>query len=132
MSASPFPMIESAVRELIETEYPGMAGRIGGDLRYEAGSGPYVWIGLIPGGSANQIEGDWVLDIDVFADHYGSAMGFALDLEAALVGPRHVTSVMMIDNCYQNTGPAERPWDDERVFRVGATYVFTARRPTSG
>lgn len=131
-AVNPFPMVESAVRELIETEYPAAAGRVGGDLRHEAGDGLYVWIGLVSGGSANQIEGDWVLDIDVFDDHYGLAMTHALALGALLIGPRHVTSVMRLDNCYQNVGPAERPWDEEGVFRIGATYVFTARRPTSG
>lgn len=125
---NPFPMIEKAVKELIEEKLEGAEGKVGGDLSYEGEEDFYVWIGLIPGGSADQIEGDWILDIDVFAKRYSEAMNKALALEAALVGPRHVTSTMRLDNCYQNEGPAERPWDDESVFRIGATYAFTARR----
>jgi hypothetical protein len=129
MTVNPFPLVEMAVKELIEARYEPAEGKVGGDLSYEAGDGLYVWIGLIPGGSADEIEGEWILDIDVFADAYGIAMTHANAIEAALVGPRHVTSVMNLDNCYQNTGPSERPWDDDSVFRIGATYVFTARRP---
>lgn len=125
---SPFAMVELAVKELIETKYPAAADNIGGDLSY-AGEPLYVWIALVPGGSADQIDGEWVIDIDCFAPSYAEAMEAALDLEAALVGPRHVTSVMRLDNCYQNQGVAERPWEDDSAYRIGATYVFTARRP---
>lgn len=130
MTINPFPLVERAVKELIEAKYEPAVDKVGGDLSYVPGSGLYVWIGLIPGGSADEIEGEWILDIDVFGDAYGPAMTHALAIEAALVGPRHVTSVMRLDNCYQNQGPAERPWDDDSVFRIGATYVFTARRQT--
>ena len=125
---NPFPMVEKAVRQLIEQEYPTVAGRVGGDLAYARGDGFYVWLGLIPGGSTTQLEGEWVLDIDILADSYGTAMDHALAIEAALIGPRHVTSTMRLDNCYQNEGVAERPWDEESVYRLGATYTFTARR----
>lgn len=129
MTMNPFPMVEMAVKELVETYVPAQ-GKTGGDLAYnsEAG-GLYFWIGLIPGGSADEIEGDWLLDIDVFATSYADAMNAALDLETVLVGPRKVTSVLRLDRVTQNTGPAERPWDDENAFRVGGTYAFTARRP---
>ena len=125
---TPFPSVERAVRELIETKYPTADGKVGGDLAFTPGTGFYVWLGLIPGGSADQLEGEWILDIDVFGDSYGTAMDHALAIEAALIGPRHVTSTMRLDDCTQNEGPAERPWDEESVYRIGATYVFTARR----
>lgn len=125
---TPFPMIEKAVKELIETKHPAAVGKVGGDFSYEPDQDFYVWLGLIPGGSTTQVDGEWIVDVDVFAASYGAAMEKALALEAVLVGPRHVTSVMRVDNCYQNEGPAERPWDDETVFRIGATYAFTARR----
>lgn len=126
-----FPLIEQAVKELIETKYPAADGKVGGDLSYDQGEGLYVWLGLVPGGSTDQIEGLWVLDIDCFGDDYSTVMTHALALEAALIGPRHVTSVLRLDNCYQNQAPAERPWDDDRVYRIGAIYTFTARRPSS-
>ena len=128
---NPFPMIEKAVKELLETQYPDAEGKVGGDMSYNGTDDFYVWIGLIPGGSTDQIEGDWIVDIDVFAASYAEAMERALALEPVLIGPRKVTSVLRFDNVYQNEGPAERPWDDESVFRIGATYALTARRPTS-
>lgn len=124
---NPFPMIEKALVELIETKYPAADGKVGGDLSY-TGTGFYVWVGLIPGGSSDQINGSWAVDIDVFSTSYADAMTRSLALEALLVGPRHTTEVMRIDNCTQTQSPTERPWDDESIFRIGATYVFTARR----
>lgn len=130
MTVTPFPMIEKAVRELVQTYEPA-SGKTGGSPDFDPGVDLYVMISLVPGGSTDQIEGDWVLDIDVFSSSYGSAMNHALALEPVLIGSRKVTSVLRLDNVYQNEGPAERPWDDEGTFRVGATYAFTARRPTS-
>lgn len=124
-----FPMIERALVELIEAKYPAAADKVGGSLSYDPGDDLFVWLALIPGGSSDQVEGEWVVDIDVFAPSYTAAMEHALEIEAALIGPRHATSIMRIDNCYQNQGPAERPWDDDGTFRIGATYIFTARRP---
>lgn len=129
--AQPFEMVEKAVKELIEARYEAAQGKVGGDMSFEAGEGFYVWIGLVPGGSTNETQGEWVLDIDVFGDAYGTAMGHALGVEGALIGSRLHTPTMRLDNCYQNEGPAERPWDDESVYRIGATYTFTARRPSS-
>lgn len=128
---NPFPMVERAVRQLIEAKYPPAASRVGGSLSYQRGSGLYVWIGLTPGGQTTQIDGEWALDIDCFESSYSAAMNHALNLEAVLVGPRHGTPLMRLDNCYQNEAPSERPWDDDDVFRVGATYTFTARRTSS-
>ena len=125
----PFKMIEMALKELIERELPNAEGRVGGDLSFDPATQDfYVWLGLVPGGTADQISGSWILDIDVFAKGYVEAVTLANALEAVLLRPRHTTSEMRIDNTYQNTGPTERPWDDESVFRVGGTYVFTARR----
>ena len=125
---TPFPMIELALKELIVARFPDAEDKLGGDLSFESGDGLYVWYGLV-GGSTDQLEGEWVVDIDVFGDSYGSAMDAALELEAGLLGKTYArTELMRIDNISQNEAPVERPWDDEQVFRIGATYVFTARR----
>ena len=124
---TPFPMIEKALREYIEEAYPAADGKTGGDPSYVAGADLYVWISLV-GGTTDQIDGSWVVDVDVFAPTYGSAMTHALELEAVLLGPRKTTSTLRIDNSYQNEVPVERPWTDESVSRVGATYTLTARR----
>lgn len=125
---NPFGMIEMAVKELVEERYEPARDHVGGDLAYE-GELLYVWLGLVPGGAADQLEGSWIVDIDCFAPSYANAMQAALDIEAALLGRRYAdTSEMRLDRITQNEGPAERPWDDESVFRIGATYAFTARR----
>lgn len=124
-----FPMIERALRELIETLMPEADGKVGGSLSYDGMTDFYIWLGLVPGGSATETDGEWVVDIDVFDTAYGRAMDRALALEPLLLKRGgHRTSTMRIDSVYQNEGPAERPWDDDTVFRVGATYVLTARR----
>lgn len=123
-----FASIELAVKELIEDRYEFARGHIGGELSYQHGDGLYVWFGLVAG-QTDQLEGSWAVDIDVFADSYGQAMQHALGVEAALLGRRYGrTSVMRLDSITQNEAPVERPWDDDSVFRVGATYAFTARR----
>jgi hypothetical protein len=124
---TPFAMIEMALKELIEAKYEPAQGKVGGDLSYDGSSDLYVWLGLITG-QATEIDGEWVLDIDCFAKTYGEAMNHALALETVLLGRRHVTSLMRLDNTSQNETPVERPWGDDTVFRIGATYVFTARR----
>lgn len=129
MSIQPFPLIEKAVKQVIETQYPIAAGKTGGDPAYAVGDGIYVWISLVPGaGSTDENGGQWTIDIDVFGDSYGEPMGHALALEALLLRGRFTTDEMIIDNVFQNTGPFEGPWDDDAVFRISSTYVFTARR----
>lgn len=126
---TPFPMIEMALKELITTLMPAADGLIGGDLSYDATDDFYIWLGLVPGGRTTDLDGEWIVDIDVFDSHYSQAMQRSLNLEALLLKRGgHRTSTMRIDGVYQNEAPTERPWDDESAFRVGATYVFTARR----
>ena len=128
MSIQPFGSVELAARELIMDILEIPKERVRGDMSYVKGQPFHAWFGLVPGGSTNETQGEWVLDIDIFDDDYTDAMDQALKLEAGLIGSRKVTSVMRIDNVYQNEGPAERPTADDKVFRIGATYVFTARR----
>lgn len=128
MTVNPFPLVEKAVKELVEAKYPAAVGKVGGDLSYTPDQDFYVWIGLIPGGQTTEVDGTWIVDLDVFSTSYSDAMTRALAIEALLIGPRHVTATMRLDNCYQNAAPSDRPWDDDTVYRVGATYVFTARR----
>ena len=124
----PFPSIEQAVKDLISLTYPPAANKIGGDYRFQAGQDLYVWLSLVPGGSTDRVNGTWTLDVDIFGATYGGTMAHALALEAAILGPLRPTATMVIDNVYQNIAPSQRPWEDDSVFRIGATYVFTARR----
>lgn len=130
MTIQPFGLIELAVKELIEAKYAPATGKVGGDLSYTSDQSLYVWIGLIPGaGTADEINGTWAVDIDVFGTSYKTAMDHALALEAMLLAPGgHLTPTMRVDRVLQNSSPSEGPWDDDSVFRISATYVFTARR----
>lgn len=122
-----FGMIEVALKEILE-EGAGATGKVGGDLSYDGSTDFYIYVAQVPGGQADQIYGSWTVDIDVFATSYVTAMRKALGIEALLVGRRHISTEMRIDHCTENVAPAERPWEDDGVFRVGATYYFTARR----
>lgn len=124
-----FPMIEKAVKQLVLELMPDSNGKVGGDLSYSPSQGFYIWIGQVPGaGRTDRVDGSWAVDISVFANSYAAAMQRALSLEALLIGPLRSTQSMRFDNVFQNTSPHELPWDDESVYRVSATYVFTARR----
>lgn len=127
MTIQPFPMVEMALKELIEAKYAPATGNVGGDLSYDSSDDLYVWIGLVDG-SATEIDGQWIVDIDCFAADYVTAMTHALALEAVLLARLHTTPTMCLDNTFQNESPSERPWDDDSAYRIGATYVFTARR----
>lgn len=127
MSINPFPIVQKALKELIETRYEPAQDKVGGDLSYTRDQDLYVWIGLIRG-STTEIDGEWSVDVDVFGTDWNATMGHALALEAILLERRHVTSVMRLDRTHQNESPADRPWDDDEVYRIGATYTFTARR----
>ena len=128
MTIKPFPIVQKALKELIETKYEPAEGKVGGDLSYERDQDLYVWIGLVSG-STNELEGVWVVDVDVFGTDWGVTMDHALALESVLLARRHVTSILRLDNTRQNESPVDRPWDDDSAYRIGATYVFTARRP---
>lgn len=92
----------------------------------------YIEISTTPGGHSDQIQGWAVLDIDCYARDYDTAESAAFDVEALLLGYPHVVEVggrtVVIDSVEQNIGPADRPWEDDSVYRIGATYVITARR----
>lgn len=128
MTIQPWPIVEKAIRELVEDKYAPADGHAGGAPSYEAGDDIYVWISRVPGGGSDEISGEWIVDIDCFAPTFGEAMTHANALEAIFLARMHSTSVMNLDRTRQNESPTERPWDDESVSRVGATYVFTARR----
>lgn len=132
MSEQPFGMIEIALRELImRFDTDATESHVDNAPSYDPATQDFFyWIALIPGSTSGEIEGRWTVDIDILDTNYGSAMRRALALEPALLRRGgHRTNEMLIDSVFQNEGPAERPWEDDGTYRVGATYVFTARRP---
>lgn len=92
----------------------------------------YVEISRVPGGRWDEVQGYDVVDIDVYSRDFSQADSTAYAVEALLLtGPHSVEldgGVVVLDRAKQNIGPSERPWDDTSVYRVGATYVITARR----
>jgi len=130
-SLRPFGMVERAVKQAIVAKMPDAAGKIGGDLSFDAAEDDfYIFIALVPGRGNGSVFGEWAVDVDVFDQNYTQAMRRALEIEALLITPGgHRTPEMRLDFGTQNAYPAERPWDDESSARIGATYVFTARRP---
>lgn len=107
--------------------------RVGGDLAYDAAAMPwFIRIDRVPGGSAGRLEGRTVIDLEVFSGDYLLAESVAFDLEALALGYPHVVEVegrkVVFDDVTQNVGVADLPWEDDSVYRLGATYVITARR----
>jgi hypothetical protein len=127
---APFPPILIAVNEIVAGFFglPPETDKVGGDLSYDGTSDFYVWLGLVTG-SATLLDGSWVVDIDVFGRDYASTVQRALDLEPFLLkrGGHRATGVL-VDAVTQNEAPTERFWDDDTVYRIGATYSLTARR----
>lgn len=123
----PFKMVERAIQQHLEANVPDAQDRVGGDPGYEPGDDFWIWISLL-GGRTDEINGLWTVDVDVLARSYALAMDISLLAEAALLSRRIVTPTMRLDRSFQNEAPSERPWGDDSVYRVGAVYVFSARR----
>lgn len=126
----PFPSIEKALKQVIEEKYPEANGNVGGDLQGVPADGSiYVWLGLVPGGGiSDKTTGQWTIDVDVFARDYSSAMMHANNIEAMLLDAPHRSDQVQIDSVFCNANSAVKPWDDDTAYRIGATYVLTARR----
>lgn len=129
----PFGSIERAVLALLEQSYEPLVGhpeRVGGNLPALPGD-LYVRIAKVTG-SSDQLEGDFVVDIETFHPDYDEAESAGLDIEALVLGYPHVVKVgdhtVVFDRVRQNQGPSEIPWEDDRVHRLLATYVITVRR----
>jgi hypothetical protein len=131
-----FPSYEKALLALLVAGFAPLGGsdtRIGGDFGFDEDSMDFfIQIQKTPGGSAGQLQGDFVFDVDVFSTDYDLAESVALGLEALLLEYPHVVEVedrkVVIDDVYQNAGVAPLPWGDDGTYRLGATYVLTARR----
>lgn len=120
----PFAPIEIALKEVLEQWYPD---KVGGDMSFEAGEGLYIMVGLVDG-HTTKLGGEWVVDIDIFADDYATAIEAASDIEAKLLDGAHRGGGMILDGIYQSLTARPMPWDDDNVTRLGAVYGMTARR----
>lgn len=136
MTVKPFSRIERSLLLLLVQKYPGLEGSdawVGGDFAYDAATMPwYIRIDKVPGGATDRLEGDFIIDLEVFSNDYDQAESVAFDLEALALGYPHVVEVdgrrVVFDSVVQNVGVADLPWEDDSTYRLGATYVITARR----
>lgn len=134
-----FGSMELALKALLIAKYPPLAqlpafeadARVGGDLAFEPALGWYVRIDKVDQ-NVDRLEGDFIMDVEVFGVNYLATESHALDIEALLLGYPHVVEVggrtVVFDSVTQNAGPDDLPWEDDGVHRLGATYVITARR----
>ena len=137
----PFGSVDRALLALLTTQplqigaaEPATApeAQVGGDFAYDPSMPWYIRIDKVPGGRSDWYQGDFVVDIEVFAADYLLAESVAFAIEALLLGYPHVVEVdgrkVVFDEVSQNASPAELPWEDDSVSRLGSTYVITARR----
>ena len=138
----PFSPIELAVLALIRrdgltlangTHLPVPDAQVGGDFGYDPETMPwYIRIDLVPGGSSDRFQGDFIVDLEVFGADYLLTSSVAFALGALALGYPHVVEVdgrkVVFDDVSENVGPADLPWEDDSTYRIGATYVITARR----
>lgn len=134
MAIQPLPSVEKALLALLDRDYPPVVGhpdRAGGN-QPDTVDEVYVEISRVPGGNSTRTGGVAVIDVDCYAPSYDGADSAASDVEALLFGYPHVVEVgdqtVVLDHVEQNIGPAERPWQDDSVTRIGATYVISLRR----
>lgn len=131
MAPIAFVPSELAMRSLILDLLPGLdPGQVGGDFAYAGDT--YVRVDKV-GSVSDALEGDFVVDVEVFGSTYLGTYRFALDLDARILErPYHVVDVdgrkIVLEDFSQNAGPDDLPWDDDYVHRIGSTYAFTMRR----
>lgn len=125
---------ERTILALLERDYAPLVGRpdrIGGEMPGSV-SELYVRLRRVAGPGAGRIQGTTVLDVECFSVSWATADSAAFDIEAILLGYPHTVLVdgrrLVIDSVFQNVGPQDLPWEDDRIARVGATYAITTRR----
>ena len=131
-----FTSAERALMALVlslETDEPVDPARVGGDFAFDPETMPwYIRIDRIPGGRAGQIQGSQIVEVEVFSQDYLVADSLAFAIDALALGYPHVVEVdgrkVVLDRVFQNMGPADLHWEDDSVFRIGATYSITMRR----
>lgn len=134
---APFGSIERALIALISRDLPVLEGSdalVGTEFPRDASEVPFtIRIDRI-GGVTNSFEGDFNVDIETFSQDYLLAEKVALEVEALILAHGYHVVITdgrrwVFDDASQNEGIDDRPWEGEDdTYRIGATYVFTARR----
>lgn len=128
-----YPDIEDVLIDVIELLRPdlGVDSETPSDLQARL---PFVRVTLVTGrddgrGWNPAGTSDYsVVDIDVFAESRQSAYACAQDLRSRLTAGPHRFGEVVIDWVRTEEKPRVLPWEDDNIWRFGATYRTSARR----
>jgi hypothetical protein len=132
-----FTSFEKAFRQvlvdhLLVNDEPVQPNLIGRDFRYDTSMPYFIRLEKVPGGRTDRFGGTVIIDVETWGTSYNATDSLASAIESVMLGYPHVVEVdgrkVVLDEVFQNTGAAALPWEADSVFRLGATYVLTARR----
>lgn len=132
MAEAAFPDVEVDLMDWLEVTVPALA-QDGGPTRVGTVTPdrlltrvPYVRVNHIDG-SGGFVTDYPVVDIDVFAETRDAARFMAESIRQELLVARRVGSAVL-DRVDTTSSPRRLPWDEDRVWRYGATYQLSFRR----
>lgn len=132
-----YPDIETLLLDWLEATYPELApGPLGRRVDTEtpanlqqllADDGVVVRVGLLAGRDDGVTDYS-VVDVDVFADSRATAYAWAVGIRSQVTSGPHRVGSAVIDRVVTEEKPRRLPWEDENIWRFGATYRISARR----
>lgn len=87
---------------------------------------PVIRINVV-GGTGDRFSADPRVDVDVYAATYEEARDLAAAVHDSLVLLRGAVGDLVIRGVRVDGLPAERPYDNTTLSRVGASYTVSAR-----
>jgi hypothetical protein len=132
-----YPDVESALLDWLEATYENLAPAVAGrrvdtvtppnlqDLL--ASDGLFFRVGLVTGRDDGVTDFS-VVDIETFANSRDAAYAGARDVRSRLTEGPHRVGTVVLDRARTEEKPHRLPWEDENIWRFGATYRISARR----
>jgi hypothetical protein len=87
---------------------------------------PLVRVNVV-GGTADRFSTDARVDIDAFAATYSDARDLAAAIHDAMAFLHGTTGDIVVRSVRVDSVPAERPYDNTTLSRVGGSYTVSAR-----
>lgn len=121
----PFPDVEVALCDLIETLHPDLVGRTGtvgppdDELFVQASLG---------GGADDGLTDESIVNVAVFAPTRSHAYAMAEVIRQAITRGPLIVGPVVIDRVTTEVKPRRLPWDNTSIRRIEATYRVSARR----
>lgn len=127
-----YPDIETALLDVLERDVPALEPTTARHVDTEAPPDlqdvlPFVRVTLVTGRDDGVTDYS-VVDLDVFANSRATAYALAMDLRSRLTAGPHRVGQVVLDRIRTEEKPRRLPWDDENIWRLGATYRISARR----